>query len=130
MALAVSGITSRQYAVLLEAVLRLEGKVDALAVAVDRTGPRDRQRARLVVTMAARVGARSFTAADLLKHARPEVDPDLGAALADCLIDSPKQLGRELRRLEGRPIAGFIVERVADGRDGIAWRVRVSGVST
>jgi hypothetical protein len=53
-------------------------------------------------------------------------EPDAGClrtALAQ--IGSARALGKLLRRAVGVPIGGFVVERIADCRDGALWRVSV-----
>ncbi len=78
----------------------------------------------------AAVGARVFTAGDLAAHAALPGSAALRAAiLAVCRGLGARPLGRALRRVEGRPMAGLCVERIGAERDGIVWRVAVTAVS-
>ena len=76
--------------------------------------------------MAEAVGDRTFTSAELIRHA--DVHPALKAQLDGALVDSPRQLGKLLASIEGRSIQGLMLERVDETREGILWRVRVSQV--
>jgi hypothetical protein len=60
---------------------------------------------------------------ELISHAR--VDAALGAALLAADLVSPREVGKLLRRLEGRPVAGLRLERSGLERAGIVWRVQV-----
>jgi hypothetical protein len=82
-------------------------------------GPADTE---LVAALYAAIGSASFTTASLWRHGA-ERDEDLLATLGAMLIDSPRQLGKRLRRCEGLDADGVMVQRVAESRDGIVWRL-------
>ena len=52
-------------------------------------------------------------------------DPALADALAACDIESPRQLGKLLRRLEGRAVGSVQIVCVGMHRDGKVWRAEV-----
>ena len=91
-----------------------------LDLAVGRGGdaPGD---AAVVIAIAASVGSRWFSARELYAHAR--TDATLMHTLACALLDTPRQAGKFLRRLTGRPVGGFLVERGPARRDGAWWRL-------
>jgi hypothetical protein len=95
--------------------------IEARLARLERQGPRDGTEAGVVVTLAERIGARHYTAAELIRHAT--VDPELAAALEAADVTNPRELGQLLRRVEHRTIEGLTVERVGQGRDGLVWRV-------
>lgn len=79
----------------------------------------------------ASIGPRLFTAGDLAAHAALAGSSALRSAiLGVCRGLGARPLGRALRRLEGRPMAGLRVERIGIERDGVVWRVAVIAVSS
>jgi hypothetical protein len=66
--------------------------------------------------LARRTAGRCWTVRELLDAA--DVDPDL-AVLRGA---SGRSLGRLLARCEGIPLAGAVVRRVGDDRDGVLWQ--------
>ena len=102
----------------------LGAKVDALAARFP-PGPRDQADVRLLTRIAATAGGLAFTAAALFRR-RAAGDVTLAEALAACDVTSPKQLGKLLRRLEGRDVGGVVLERLDVGREGVVWRARVA----
>jgi hypothetical protein len=86
-------------------------------------GARDAADVALLVAIAEAIGDRPFTSAQLMAHA--EADPALREALLAADITTPRELGTLCRRLEGAPLAGWCLERVAAHREGVVWCVRV-----
>ena len=82
-------------------------------------GPRDQADVTLASTIAASACGLPFTAAALWR--RRAVDPALTEALVASDVDSPRQLGKLLRRLEGRDIEGVCFARVGINREGLVW---------
>jgi hypothetical protein len=77
--------------------------------------------------IAAVVGGRIFSVAELLEHAAiPEGEALRAAIVALVGSTNGKRLGKFLRRIEGEEIAGLRVERVGEDRLGAAWVLRVS----
>jgi hypothetical protein len=101
----------------------LERLVDHLLTHVDRRPVRDGADARVGRAIAEATSGRAFTGRELMRHRT--VDPSLSATLAEALIDSPRQLGKALRRIETMEDSGVIVERVRVDHRAIVWRVRV-----
>ena len=97
----------------------LRATVNAL-VAQRAPGPRDHADVALVAVLTTSTRGLSFTTAAVWRHR--VVDEALAAALRHADIDSPKQLGRLLRRLEGRAVDGIRIARVGADREGIIWR--------
>ncbi len=65
-----------------------------------------------------------FTAADVI--VRGDTVPSaylLRATLSDLRVDTPRQLGKVLQRLEGAPIGGWVVRRVTRDAAGTIWRI-------
>ena len=71
----------------------------------------------LVPELARCYGERPFTARQAASDAR------LSAALEQVLIESPRELGICLARLEGFEVGGLVVRRAAESRDDAVWRV-------
>jgi hypothetical protein len=85
--------------------------------------PDDRWDDALVLAIAASTDSRHFSTRELFRHAA--IDGALKRALDDACVENPRQCGKWLRRVEGRPIAGIANECVdLDHRDGIIWRAR------
>ena len=78
--------------------------------------------ADLVLTLAASVENKAFSTREVIAHAT-RVEGDLSAALEVAGLSNPRQLGKWLRTIEGRTIAGVRLERIGIDRDGIIWRV-------
>ncbi|WP_342114583.1 hypothetical protein [Pseudoduganella sp. OTU4001] len=76
-------------------------------------------------TIAAVVGDRLFSVAELLAHAKIEQGRPLKAALSDLAGMSGKRVGKLLRGLEGKAIGGYRIERVGVDRQGAIWALRV-----
>ena len=99
----------------------LAAKLDLLLA---RSGPRDRGDVALVGLIAAISRGLPFTAAALWRR-RVAGDEALAAALATADIENTKQLGKLIRRLEGRDVDGVRLVRVGANREGIIWVARV-----
>jgi hypothetical protein len=94
-------------------------RIEALeALERDRGGARDLADVALVEHFA-RLG-RTFMTAGVFKHR--EFDAELADLLVRADVDSPKQLGKLLRRISRSIDVGIAVRRVSTGRDGIVWR--------
>jgi hypothetical protein len=67
-----------------------------------------------------------FTTPELLRHAALPANSDLQRAL-ECEFDDPnsRRIGKFLASIAGRPIGGFMAERIGQEREGAIWRVRV-----
>lgn len=108
----------------------LEGRVATLTAAVNALtarrspGPRDHADVVLVGVLADVSMGLPFTVAALWR--RRAADPALAAAILNCDIDNPKQVGKLLRRLVGHDVGGAVIQRVGTTRDGALWRVCVS----
>lgn len=108
-----------------EVLARLE-RIETLLL-THRPAVDERHSERLAV-LAESTKGRQFTSRELLADA--EGDEPLKAMLDDALIQTPKELGRLLRRLERVPATGpFRLVRVDQCRDGLVWAVRVSRLS-
>jgi hypothetical protein len=68
----------------------------------------------------------SFGAAELIRHAALADAVELREALGG---RNARALGRLLRRPEGRELAGLVLYREAEARDGLVWRVSAVGNS-
>jgi hypothetical protein len=77
------------------------------------------------------VGNRVFSVNELLEFAGLPEGEALRAALV-ALVGSlnGRRLGKFMREIEGRDVAGLRVERVGEDRLGIAWVLRVCEVVT
>ncbi|MBA3884282.1 MAG: hypothetical protein H0X67_00965 [Acidobacteria bacterium] len=100
-------------------VATLTATVAAL-MALRAPGPRDRADKALVGALAVSTRGLSFTAAAVWRHRA--VDEALADALEQADVDSPRQLGRLLRRVEGRTVDGVRIARVGADREGLIWR--------
>jgi hypothetical protein len=77
----------------------------------------DRDRlARILPVVAGAVGSAPFLARELLEHP----SAGLGLVLAG---SSSRSLGRLLRRAEGQPVAGYVVEQVGIEAGAKLWSV-------
>jgi hypothetical protein len=103
-------------------IARLEREVASFrAVLAPRARPLDRWDEALLPVLRESSGGRAFTCAAIWEARRR--DDGLRAALQAAVLDSPRKLGKLLRRLGGRDVAGLTVERVAQTRTGISWRI-------
>ena len=114
-----SSTTSARLDALERQVTTLTALLDAFS-ARRSPGPRDHVDVALVGVLTTSTRGLSFTTAAVWRHR--VVDEALAAALRHADIDSPKQLGRLLRRLEGRAVHGIRIARVGADREGIIWR--------
>jgi hypothetical protein len=101
----------------------LDAKVDVLLARL-APGPRDGGDVALGGIIATVSRGLPITAAALWRR-RIAGDLALAEALATCDIENPKQLGKLLRRLEGRDMSGVRLCRVGENREGIVWQARV-----
>lgn len=105
-------------------LLEILGELRAIraAIAPGPHAPLEPGAEALVLAISAHAGDLLFCARELVEHSR------LRAAIVAAVGElNSRRLGRLLRRLEGREIAGVRIERVGEDRDGVAWRVsRVS----
>jgi hypothetical protein len=76
----------------------------------------------LLPVLAASVADKAFSAREVIQHAAL-VDGLLRAALAAAGLVNARKLGKWLRAIEGRALAGLRLERIGLDRDGIIWRV-------
>ena len=77
----------------------------------------DRDRlARILPVVAGLMGSAPFLARELLEHP----SAGLGLVLAG---SSSRSLGRLLRRAEGQPVAGYVVEQVGIEGGAVLWSV-------
>jgi hypothetical protein len=113
-------------ALLRELVEEVRGLRADLARERGRSPARDASVEALLPVLAAAVADRAFTSREVVEHA--VVDGALRAALDKAGVVTGRQLGKWLRRAEGRAIAGVRLERIGTDRDGVIWRVRVSRV--
>ena len=110
-------------------LLRLEGKLAALDSKLDlllarlALGPRDRGDEHLVGIIAKSTRGLTFTTKAAWVHRI--TDPAMADALAACDIESPKQFGKLLRRLECRTVGSVRIVCVGMHRDGKVWRAEV-----
>src|SRR4051812_46656141 len=76
----------------------------------------------LLAEIAAHVGERAFTSSELLQHA------DTANAWLDALADAgaatPRRAGKLFRKIAGRNLSGFVVERTGRESGGTVWAVR------
>jgi hypothetical protein len=103
-------VTRTEYEALL---LRIE------ALEAQRIRRRDDRADGLAIATA--VQGRVFSAGELLAHTT--VNRDLAQALRG--LTTPRQVGKRLRRLAGRDLGGFVLQRVGSDRDGTLWAVQV-----
>jgi len=84
----------------------------------------------LLPVLAATVEDLAFSTREVMERAAL-FDVELRAALAAAGLINARKLGKWLRTIEGRTIAGLRLERIGVDRDGIIWRVlRVSNSHT
>lgn len=106
----------RRLAVLESRFDRLEGRTAVLEA--ERRRDRD-----LLAAIVQHMPNVVFGASELLAHGR--VHEALGAALTAAGIQNPRTLGKRLRAILARPVAGFRVEQVGRDRAGWLWSVEV-----
>jgi hypothetical protein len=114
--------TARTVALIEARLTAIDAKLDALLARL-AAGPRDRGDEHLVGIIAKSTRGLTFTTKAAWAHRR--TDPALADALAACDIESPKQLGKLLRRLEGRSVGSVRIVCVGMHRDGKVWRAEV-----
>jgi hypothetical protein len=90
----------------------------------NRARPRDADDLRVLTVLAACIGSVPFSAREVLRHA--QVKPELSAALAAADCDTPRAIGRLLRRMERRTVDGVELVCVGSDRFGLTWCLRVS----
>lgn len=104
-----------------EALAQLEREIHALrerVAALESRRPSRESDERLIAALASTVGARVFCAASVARTRDGELRAAIGAR-------DVRRIGLWLRRLRGRPIAGYQLERITrDGR-GTWWTLRV-----
>ena len=113
-------------AAILELLLDLNRKVDAISNQRATDSPVDSDTAAPVLLRAIAdiVGDHGFTAADLLLRVPPPADAPLRRAIVRAVrAESPRRIGKLLKRYEGADVAGLRVVRVGVERDGIVWQV-------
>jgi hypothetical protein len=115
---------------LIDEVRGLRAEVRAALEERRRPASDDERTARFLSIIAVTAADRVFSSAELVAHAR------LVPALRDAIVENldalnARKLGRWLRRIEGRGIAGLRVERIGADGAGVAWRcVRLSATKT
>jgi hypothetical protein len=99
---------------------RLEEEVRAIREALEARRPApDAAGEALLQAIYAHVGSTSFSVAELMKHALAG-SPELRAALAEM---NGRKLGRALRRLRNRELAGLVLIRESEDSFGVVWRI-------
>jgi hypothetical protein len=102
--------------VALAAVLDRLARLEAGAV-TRRLSRADRERLeRLLPVIAAAVASDGFLVSELLRLESPGLRLVVGAS-------SARSLGRLLRRAEGVPVGGYVVERLGQEGGAVLWRV-------
>jgi hypothetical protein len=79
--------------------------------------------AAFLAAVAESVGGRTFTSSELLEHAT--VDAALAAAFERRFLETAREVGHVLKRIERQQSGPIRVARVGVARDGIRWRVVV-----
>jgi hypothetical protein len=100
----------------------LDTKLDALLSRL-APGPRDRGDEHLMHVIVASTRGLTFTSQALWKHRA--ADPALAAALANADLESPRMLGKLLRRLESREVGHVRIVCVGMHRAGKVWQATV-----
>jgi hypothetical protein len=107
-------------------------RADLAALAVDRlpgagmpeTRADDAPVANLLRTIAANIGDSLFCTTDLWTRLPSPASEAVHAAVVRAVgAASPRRLGKLLRRIEGRDIAGLCVRRVDLIREGVVWQI-------
>lgn len=106
-----------EHAALLGELAELRKRVEALEARHVRRDDRV-----VLIAIGESVRGRVFSAAELFTHATN--DPTLADALRGL---TAKRLGKYLRTLANRPLAGLMLQRVGRDRDGSIWAVQVVG---
>lgn len=106
-------------------------EVKALRADLERAGvipPQAANDDQLLAVISESVGAKMFTATELIDHA-DKADDQLKAALTACLgaKPAPRNLGKLLARIEAKPSGGLAICRLGEERAGIIWAVRPAG---
>jgi hypothetical protein len=108
----------------------LAAKLDAIDRKLDlllsrlSPGQRDQGDEVLVGVIASCSQGHAFTAAALWRR-RSAGDVVLADAFASADIENPQQLGKLLKRNEGRTVNGVSIDRVGLNREGVVWQARV-----
>jgi hypothetical protein len=117
-------------AVILNAIDEQNARLDRIEALLRSARPPaadERQNERLAA-IAESIKGRDFTSVELVAQVR--IDSALKAMLDGALVESAKECGRFLRRLERQSTDGPLrLVRVGDCRDGIVWAVQVLQVS-
>src|SRR5687767_1868117 len=94
-------------------------------LAISRTPLTDRQKlANLLHVIAETVGDNLFTCSDLLLRIPAPNDAAMRAAILQAVgVESPRRIGKLLKRYEGLEAGGFRIIRVGQERDGVLWQV-------
>ena len=106
----------------LEGQRALDAKLDALLARLS-SGPRDQGDEQLVHVIAASTRGLTFTSQALWRHRA--ADPALADALATADLESPRMIGKWLRRLEGRAVGPVRIVCVGLHRAGKVWQAAV-----
>jgi hypothetical protein len=99
------------------------------AALAPKIGSDDEHDEALLKAIETRLSGFKFTATELIVNAELiRAQGREGDALYKAVIGaigglSARKLGIHLSALEGRPIAGLVVKRVKNGRDGVFWTV-------
>ena len=101
--------------------LALERRVAALEQARERRSVSAEDHALFVMAIAAAIGGAAFTASELRPH------PELQQALGSLTV---RQIGKRLRALAGREMAGYVVVRIGREGSGVLWSVQVAHLHT
>jgi hypothetical protein len=121
-------LTPRSSASVLDEILA-ELRAIRLVLDQQRARPRDDDDRRVLLALVASGGLMSrFSAREVVAHARHV--PELAQALEAADAETPRAVGRLLRRVEGRVISGVRLERCGEDRGGLVWRVSRVSVTT
>ena len=115
-----STVAARTLAALQAEVRRLTAR----AAALEQQLPRRPSDAELLAAIAKATEGRAFSAHELYRHARL-VDRDLWALLETVDADTPRKIGKLLRRLSQISVGPYRLERMTRDSMGIVWEVRV-----
>jgi hypothetical protein len=100
---------------------RIEQKLDRLlSILEPAVDPAD---ADLLLELFRVSGGGTFTAKDVFTRAELGTDQGLRSALQGADLETARDLGWTLRRLERRAVAGFVVTAAGRSRDGGLWQL-------
>lgn len=112
-----TGLDARDVAARLDA---LEFRVAHLEKARRDSDDRDGD---VLLALRASAGDRAFTAKDVVERAA--VDVELRRVLRDAGLSSPRRLGAFCKRIRGRSIGEFRLDRLGEKvEDGVVWIIR------